>query len=319
MLDHGLSRRKFLGGVAVLGAGVALPRGVWGRDLWRAATVRLPGSLPDPSLPMGTDTLPQIKHIVVVMMENHSYDNYLGTLERGDGFRLGPDGKPLDANPDGEGQPDACVPHAVDVSAATHRRARAGMRATSRSGRRPTPTTASCSRAVPSRWATGRARTSRSTTGSRSTFPLCDRFFCSVLAQTYPNRRFLLAGSAGGIISTTTDALRAPEPPNGSIFDRLDANDISWTDYFSDLPGVAVLLPPPHAIADQLVTHRSVLHRCRGGRRCRTSRFVDPAFEGGESEENPDDIQVGESFVARVVNAVMQRPRLGRDAADLDL
>ena len=30
--------------------------------------------------------LPQIKHIVVLMMENHSFDNYLGTLGRGEGF-----------------------------------------------------------------------------------------------------------------------------------------------------------------------------------------------------------------------------------------
>ena len=26
------------------------------------------------------DLIPKIKHIVVLMMENHSYDNYLGTL-----------------------------------------------------------------------------------------------------------------------------------------------------------------------------------------------------------------------------------------------
>ncbi len=41
-----------------------------------------PGQRPDPSLPAGTDRIPQIKHIVVLMMENHSFDNYLGTLGR---------------------------------------------------------------------------------------------------------------------------------------------------------------------------------------------------------------------------------------------
>ena len=35
--------------------------------------------------------------------------------------------------------------------------------------------------------------------------------------------------------------------------------------------------------------------------------FVDPAFEE-ESEENPQDIQVGEAFAARVINAVMAGP-----------
>src|SRR3954465_16056668 len=63
------------------------------------------GERPDPTKPEGTDLLPQIEHIVVVMMENHSYDNYLGRLGRGDGFTLGPDGRPTDANPDASGQP----------------------------------------------------------------------------------------------------------------------------------------------------------------------------------------------------------------------
>ncbi|MBO0836013.1 MAG: hypothetical protein J2P28_10910, partial [Actinobacteria bacterium] len=50
--------------------------------------------------PPGTDSLPQIEHIIVLMMENHSYDNYLGMLQgRGDGFTVGPDGKPVGANP----------------------------------------------------------------------------------------------------------------------------------------------------------------------------------------------------------------------------
>ena len=39
-----------------------------------------PGDRPDSSRPAGTDMLPQIKHIVVLMMENHSYDNYFGLL-----------------------------------------------------------------------------------------------------------------------------------------------------------------------------------------------------------------------------------------------
>ena len=32
--------------------------------------------------------LPKINHIVVLMMENHSFDNYFGMLGRGDGFHL---------------------------------------------------------------------------------------------------------------------------------------------------------------------------------------------------------------------------------------
>src|SRR6202035_4101276 len=63
------------------------------------------GQLPAPGQPAGTDLLPQIKHIVVLMMENHSYDNYLGMLAgRGEGFPLGPGGQPDVSNPAAGGQ-----------------------------------------------------------------------------------------------------------------------------------------------------------------------------------------------------------------------
>src|ERR1700758_155343 len=63
--------------------------------------LRQPGSLPYPELAAGTDTIPQLQHIVVLMMENHSYDNHLGMLDRAgtDGFKLGADGKPTETNP----------------------------------------------------------------------------------------------------------------------------------------------------------------------------------------------------------------------------
>src|SRR5580704_3901796 len=58
-----------------------------------------PGDRPDPSRPAGTDLLPQVKHIVVLMMENHSFDSYLGTLGRGEGLPVGDDGAPNAENP----------------------------------------------------------------------------------------------------------------------------------------------------------------------------------------------------------------------------
>src|SRR5215469_6168149 len=69
------------------------------RQITRQALNSPFGTRPRPDLPPGTDLIPRIKHIVVLMMENHSYDNYLGTLKgRGEGFPLGPDGKPNAVN-----------------------------------------------------------------------------------------------------------------------------------------------------------------------------------------------------------------------------
>ena len=81
--ERPLSRRDFLRYSGSLG--VALSGGLSGNWLWRAssaagARVRLPDSLPDPSRPAGTVTeaMP-FDHIVIVMMENHPYDNLFGT------------------------------------------------------------------------------------------------------------------------------------------------------------------------------------------------------------------------------------------------
>jgi len=61
--------------------------------------------LPSPEQPAGTDLLPLIEHIVVLMKENHTFDNYFGMLGRGDGFTLDADGRPVNSNPDAAGRP----------------------------------------------------------------------------------------------------------------------------------------------------------------------------------------------------------------------
>jgi phospholipase C len=53
--------------------------------------LRKPGSVPDPRHAPGTDLLPGIEHIVLIMFENHSFDNIWGLLERED-----VDGFPID-------------------------------------------------------------------------------------------------------------------------------------------------------------------------------------------------------------------------------
>ena len=54
-----------------------------------SAAVRPPDSLRNPSLPPGTDTMAEIEHVVVLMLEDHSYDNFLGptglSRQRGSG------------------------------------------------------------------------------------------------------------------------------------------------------------------------------------------------------------------------------------------
>src|SRR5262252_7513676 len=104
-----VSRRTVLGGgvgaAALAALGLPAPAAAQPPD-----ALRPPGSRPRPDLPEGTDTLPQIEHIIVLMMENHSYDNRLGMLHRpgADGFRLGRHHRPRASNP----YPDGRIQHA---------------------------------------------------------------------------------------------------------------------------------------------------------------------------------------------------------------
>src|SRR2546428_6033925 len=76
------------------------------------------------------------------------------------------------------------------------------------------------------------------------TFPISDRYFQSVLSQTFPNRFYFLAGTS--YVDTSQNfaetANRLPgqsgAPPSGmagtSIFDKLDAAGIDWKIYASE-------------------------------------------------------------------------------------
>jgi phospholipase C len=317
--EPGVSRRSLLKGLAALGAAAAVgplaacsSDGSGKRAAAKATTtvatglpsrVLPPGTRPYPDRPEGVDTLPQIEHIVVLMMENHSFDDHFGMLGRGDGFRLDKNGLPRDANPDGTGafvrafhMPSGCQLHGVPGQ--DWNRSHTSWN----DGRLDGFVKASTAVAM-GYWT---AQDLPFYYGLGGTFPLCDRFFCSVLAQTYPNRRFLLAGTAGGIVSTTTEALTKPPPPNGTIFERLNAHAITWRNYYSDLPGVAVI---PKILADNQPMFSPIAQFFTDARKgsLPAISYVDPHFER-QSEENPQDIRFGEEFASRVINAVMQSP-----------
>ncbi|HUE28986.1 MAG TPA: alkaline phosphatase family protein, partial [Solirubrobacteraceae bacterium] len=289
------------------------------------AGLRRPGSLPDPSRPAGeaTAALP-FDHLVVVMMENHSFDNYLGMLPvRGqplaDGFTFDRSGRPVNSNPVKGGYievqhaPSLCTPDGSGSQSwnDTHHQIDGGRM-------------------------DGFARTGESSMtywdesdlpfyySLAKTFCLANRWFCSAPCQTYPNRRFLMAGTAFGLISTDTSSV-TQNPPNGTIFDRLNAHNISWTDYFTDVPVTGVIESVPQNNPTHLASIDQFYLDCAAGNLPAVS-FVDsdigagpvvtgefPAPVNGSSDplsnQNQDeengDLSLGENFVSQVVNAVL--------------
>src|SRR4029077_11453763 len=119
--------------------------------------------------------------------------------------------------------------------------------------------------------------------------------FSSCLAQTYPNRRFLLAGTAYGLISTDGKGILAASPANGTLLDLLNAHGISWLDYYTDLPQVGLFGSVVAQNRDKLVPIDRFYADAASGRLPSVS-LVDPRYET-QSEEDPENIQLGEAFV----------------------
>jgi phospholipase C len=265
--------------------------------------VRRPGTRPNPTLAEGTDTIPKIEHIVIMMMENHSFDGRFGMLGRGDGFKLDASGKPLDANP----LPDGRLLRSFHMPSTCQLNAHPGQNwvasHTSYDNGKNDGFVRASGPVAMGYWERDDIPFYY---GLASTFPLCDRYFCSALAQTYPNRRFLIAGTASGVVTTSASNLGKFAPANGTILDQLHAHDISWRDYYTDLPGVAVILKNATTYSKNLSPIDQFYTDAKAGTLPAVS-FVDPNFDQ-QSEENPQNIAEGENFAAKVVNALFDSP-----------
>jgi phospholipase C len=266
------------------------------------SALRQPGSLPDPRKPAGTDLLPEVDHIVVVMMENHSFDNMLGMLGRGDGFRLNAHGRPVAACPDGKGNlvhafhmPSVCQTDGVGNDwNVGHRSYDNGTNQGFVQASTGESMGYFLGSDMPFTW------------GLARTFPIADRWFCSLLGQTDPNRRYLISGTSLGLV---TDSFPLALPQNGTIFDSFNKYGITWRDYYSDLPTPGVYLPllGQTVINENIVKIDQFFLDAASGSLPQFS-LIDPNFTQ-QSEENPQDVQYGDQFLADVVNAVLTGPK----------
>ena len=328
-----ITRRRFLQGAGVAltatAAGAVVPSRRAGPA--RAAATRAPGSLPYPTLAAGTDTLPGIEHIVVLMMENHSYDNVLGMLgrgpgqtPRGDGFTLGADGRPTATNPYPDGRiqrafrmPTTCqLPSRPSQEWTASHHAYDGGHMDGFVSTPISPATTEIVGGVAMGYWT--EEDLPFTYSLAATFPLADRWFCSVLSQTDPNRRFLIAATAAGMtgdIGTSPgnaeqDSLLFVPAPNGTIFTALQRYGISWTSYVSSYPtGATPDLFAGNDAALEQANHKTFDQFFTDAAAGNLASFIllDEDYST-QSQENPQNIVVGEAMMAKVVRAIGSSP-----------
>ncbi len=337
------TRRSFLiDGAGVLAAGALGGRLAGGRrsatrarrlvqsrasrvDALRAlgrSTLRHPDFLPHPELAVGTNTLPEIEHVVVLMLENHSYDNFLGMLgrapgqrPRGDGFTLASDGYPDATNPYASGSLQRAfqMPTTCQLGAKPSQEW-AASHVQYADGRNDGFVISDSGPVAMGYWT---EQDLPFTYSLASQFPIGDRWFSSVLGQTDPNRRYLIAGTSSGMtddIGTSIgnlipDALLGL-PSNGTIFERLSAGGISWIDYNASFPTGATMELYPSVDGIYSLSNAKPIAQFfsdAAGGKLPSFSLVDPDYDT-QSQENPQNIVLGEAFLAKVVNALAAGP-----------
>ena len=141
-----------------------------------------------------------------------------------------------------------------------------------------------------------------------NTFALADHNFCSVVGPTFPNREYLYAATSFGHI---VNDLFADEVP--TIFQALDAAKVNWHVYYTDLPGGAIFLGTlSKYFASNTDTISTFFDDAKAGLLGQMV-FVDPKLGKGAASRNdfhpPGDVQEGDKFLSDVVQAVMQGPQ----------
>jgi phospholipase C len=256
----------------------------------------------------------KIKHFVVLMQENRSFDHYFGHL---DAYapELGVEPEPNTGNlaPDGSLVKPFHAKHYCEVSDLDHSW---------------TGTHFEWNHGAMDGFATENAVTG-DPRGRRAMgyytqedlpyyydlyrkFAISDTYFSDVLDQTFPNRFYLLSGTSFGHIRNDF-----PTPPGSdpltdysqpSIFNRLDAAGISWRVYFAEVPFAFLYGYVREHAAGHVFPISQYFIDAKLGLLPQVS-FVDPIFIGPVNVENdehpPANVQVGQKFASTVINALM--------------
>jgi phospholipase C len=144
--------------------------------------------------------------------------------------------------------------------------------------------------------------------GLAESFALNDRYFSSIAGPAFPNRAYQLAATSFGHL-TDTEILAPPggyKPMTGTIFDLLDRSDVSWSNYFGNFPTSSMF----RGTNTHFKPTAAFLRDAEAGKLPAVS-FVDPTFTftaPGNDEHSPSDIRTGEAYVASLVRAVRNGP-----------
>jgi phospholipase C len=276
-----LTRRQFLYSSAAALGSLSTGRSL----LWAASAGKAGLPRPDKS---------GIKHVVVAMMENRSFDHFLGWLPGADGQQAGL------VYTDSLGNSFETHPLAPDFQGCAHPdpdHSYEGARVEYDGGLCDGWLRAGANDAYSIGYYTqddlpflGQAALD---------WTVCDRYFASILGPTYPNRIYQHAA----VTDRLDDSLSLSTLP--TIWDRLAQAGLRGRYYFNDIPFIALWGQRYASISR---TYGQFLQDCASGDLPEVA-FVDPPFysedAGTSSDDHPHgDIRAGESWLYQTYRAV---------------
>ena len=305
-------RRRFIKGMAATGALALSGCSSNGGDNSGIATG--PGDLP--TLPDPKDS--GIDHIVVVMMENRSFDHFLGWVPGADGMQAGlqfPDKKGkmqstfrLSQNADygfqscGKADPDH-----------SYKGGRIQLNSGTLDGWLKTDGT-QAGDLFPIGYYT--ADDVPFFKGVAQNFTLCDRYFSGILSSTFPNRVYMHSGQTDRNSNTLPIVQQAPSTLP-TIWDLLQAKNRAMRYYFFDLPITGLWGLKYFNISGQF--NQFLIDASLGN--LPDVAYIDPFFGASVGEAPPGisrddhplaDVRDGQAFLNQIYEALRNSPQWDR-------
>jgi phospholipase C len=303
----------------------------------RAACTYKRGALPKDSLGSSTrigKDVP-IDTIVVVMMENHSFDQYFAHLGKFAGRTDIESAPEQTTNPDAAGKPVPWI-HAPHLCTLDTNHEWKGTHTEYADGKMDGFVMAN------EGWDADKLKAGSDLalgSGQRAlhwyderdipfyyqlaqTFSIADHYHSSILGPTWPNRMYLLSATSFGQAANTFPDISAYTYPDNpaSILDELEKAKVTWNLYTDGLPGAGVVYSSAFVKRwDRNVKQgfSNFLSDAAAGTLPSVS-FLDPHIgsEGpAQNDEHPPaDVQVGQKFVSDVVHALFNSPQWAHTA-----
>jgi phospholipase C len=150
-------------------------------------------------------------------------------------------------------------------------------------------------------------------------FTICDRWHSSLPGPTWPNRFFALSGTSSGKVKMPEGA-KAPDlagffaQTQDTIFDRLNERQRTWHVYYYDIPCSLVMskLREPHNLAHFRLIDEFFNHDVNDEASFPDFVFIEPKYSGVDQNDDhpPHNVIKGDKLIADVYNAIRSNEEL---------